>query len=106
MCIRDREWPDPLLGAPVPEDGPLPIVIGETVATLSGSEVGRRFFLRPFSGLPDVFEYVEVVAVVTPSDPDATIWGSKTPPQWSISTRLRSTYGRVGYPFLLRSIHG
>lgn len=68
-----------MLGAPVPEDGPLPIVIGETVATLSGSEVGRRFFLRPFSGLPDVFEYVEVVAVVTPSDPDATIWWVEDP---------------------------
>ncbi len=72
-------FPPPLLGAPVPEDGPLPITIGGRVAASTNADVGDRFFLRPFSGLPEVFEYVEVAAIVVPTDPDATIWGVDDP---------------------------
>jgi len=79
LTIVDGAFPGPLLGAPVPQNDPLPIAIGETIAELTGSSVGDRFFLRPFSGLPDVFEYVEVAAIVAPVDPDATIWGIDDP---------------------------
>ncbi len=79
LVVADGTWPAPLLGTPIPEDAPLPIIVGETVAELTGSGVGSQFFLRPFSGLPNVFEYVEVAAVVAPADPDATIWGVDDP---------------------------
>lgn len=72
-------FPPPLLGLPIPEDAPLRIAIGERVAESTGTDVGDRFFLRPFSGLPGVFEYVEVAAIVVPVDPDATIWGIDDP---------------------------
>jgi hypothetical protein len=79
LVVVDGEFPLPLLGAPTPEDGPLPIAIGERVAELTGAGLGDSFFLRPFSGLPGVFEYVEVAAIVVPADPDATIWGVDDP---------------------------
>ncbi len=79
LVVVQGDLPPPLLGAPVPEDGPLPIAIGERVAALTGAGVGDLFFLRPFSGLPEVFEYVEVAAVVAPVDADATIWGVDDP---------------------------
>lgn len=79
LVVVDGELPPPLLGAPIPEDGPLPIAIGERVAELTGAGVGDSFFLRPFAGLPEVFEYVEVAAIVVPADPDATIWGVDDP---------------------------
>jgi hypothetical protein len=79
LVVVNGEFPPPLLGVPVPEDGPLPIAIGERVAELTGAGVGDAFFLRPFSGLPGVFEYVEVAAIVVPADPDATIWGVDDP---------------------------
>lgn len=58
---------------------PIPIMIGEDVARLTGTSVGSRFFLRPFSGLPEVFEWVEVVAVVRPVEANDTIWGVDEP---------------------------
>ena len=58
---------------------PLPIMIGEQVAALSGAQVGDSFFIRPFSGLLDVFEYVEVAAIVTAADRNAAIWGFDDP---------------------------
>jgi hypothetical protein len=58
---------------------PVPLMIGEDVARLTGSEVGDRFFIKPFSGLPSTFEYVEVVAIVAPADPDDSIWGVDDP---------------------------
>ena len=79
LVVVDGGLPPPLLGAPVPDDAPLPIAIGERVAELTGSGVGDSFFLRPFSGLPGVFEYVQVAAIVVPADPDATIWGVDDP---------------------------
>ena len=79
LVVVDGELPPPLLGAPIPEDGPLPIAIGERVAELTGVGVGDSFFLRPFAGLPEVFEYVNVAAIVVPTDPDATIWGVDEP---------------------------
>jgi len=79
LVVIHGDMPPPLLGAPVPEDGPLPIALGERVAELTGAGIGDTFFLRPFSGLPEVFEYVEVAAIVAPADPDATIWGIDDP---------------------------
>jgi hypothetical protein len=79
LAVVDGAFPAPLLGAPVPENGPLPIAIGERVPQLTDVGIGDSFFLKPFSGLPDVFEYVEVEAIVAPVDPDATIWGVDDP---------------------------
>lgn len=58
---------------------PLKIMIGERVAALTGVGVGDTFFIRPFSGLPEVFEYVEVAAIVTSADRNAAIWGIDDP---------------------------
>ncbi len=79
LAVVDGAIPAPLLGAPVPESGPIPIAIGERVAELADVGIGDSLFLKPFSGLPDVFEYVEVAAIVAPVDPDATIWGVDDP---------------------------
>ncbi|MEN8113725.1 MAG: ABC transporter permease [Actinomycetota bacterium] len=79
LVVVEGEFPDPLLGVPVSQNDPLPIAVGDAVAKLTGYGVGDRFFLKPFSGLPPVFEYVEVAAIVAPADPDATIWGIDDP---------------------------
>jgi hypothetical protein len=60
---------------------PFPLMIGEDVARLTGSKVGDRFFLKPFSGLVTTFEYVEVAAIVKPVDPNDSIWGIDEPPK-------------------------
>jgi ABC-type antimicrobial peptide transport system permease subunit len=60
---------------------PFPLMIGEDVARLTGSVVGDRFFIRPFSGLAATFEYIEVVAIVKPVDPNDSIWGIDEPPK-------------------------
>ncbi|MGB9359260.1 MAG: ABC transporter permease [Acidimicrobiia bacterium] len=79
LTVLAGEFPAPLLGVPIPEDGPLPLAIGERVSELTGLGVGDTFFIRPFSGLPSIFEYVEVAGIVAPADPDATIWGIDDP---------------------------
>lgn len=58
---------------------PVPVMIGQTVADLAGAGIGDSFFIKPFSGLPSVFEYVEVAAIVTASEPTAPIWGLDDP---------------------------
>lgn len=60
---------------------PIPLMIGEGVARLTGKGVGDRFFIRPFSGLQHTFEWVEVVAVVAPVDANDSIWGIDEPPK-------------------------
>lgn len=76
----EGEIPGPLLGL-LPDDpsAPLPIAIGETVAQRTGFGVGDTFFLKPFSGLPTTFEYVEVAGIVVAADADDTIWGVDQP---------------------------
>jgi hypothetical protein len=61
------------------EYGPIPIMIGRDIANLTGAGVGDTFFLKPFSGLPSTFEWVEVAAVVTAAEPTAAIWGLDDP---------------------------
>ena len=74
------EWPSPLLGAPGPGGSdPLPIAIGSDVAALTQLDVGDVFILKPFSGLPEIFELVEIAAVVAPVDSGAKIWGVDDP---------------------------
>lgn len=58
---------------------PLKVMIGEDLAAITATEIGDTFFIRPFSGLPTVFEYVEVAGIVTATDPTANIWGVDDP---------------------------
>ncbi|MFO7701060.1 MAG: hypothetical protein R6W79_10700, partial [Acidimicrobiia bacterium] len=58
---------------------PIEIMIGRGVAELTGAGIGDAFFIRPFSGLPEVFEYVEVAAIVTPESRTAAVWGVDDP---------------------------
>jgi ABC-type lipoprotein release transport system permease subunit len=58
---------------------PLKVMIGEGLAAVTSSEVGDTFFIRPFSGLATVFEYVEVAGIVTATDPTANIWSGDNP---------------------------
>jgi hypothetical protein len=58
---------------------PLKIMIGERVAALSGADVGDTFFIKPFTGVPGVFEYVEVAAIVKAKERNAAIWGIDVP---------------------------
>jgi len=61
------------------EYGPIPIMVGEDIADLTGVATGDTFFLKPFSGMPSTFEWVEVAAIVTAADPTAAIWGLDDP---------------------------
>ena len=77
--VTDGEWPEVLLDAPEDDADPLPIAVGADVAKLSQLEVGDTFVLKPFSGLPNVFEVVEVAAIVAPVDAGQKIWGIDDP---------------------------
>jgi hypothetical protein len=72
-------WPQPLLEAPATDSDPLPIALGSDAAALAQLEVGDMFVVKPFSGLPSVFELVEVAAIVAPADGGAKIWGVDDP---------------------------
>lgn len=80
LSVQEGALPDPLEGLPDDDPAaPLPVVLGSRVATLAGLEVGDDVFLKPFSGQPTTFEHIVVVAIVTPADADATIWGRDDP---------------------------
>ncbi len=61
------------------EYDPVEIMMGQSAAELAGVGVGDRFFIKPFSGVVSVFEYVEVAAIVTAAEPTAPIWGFDDP---------------------------
>lgn len=77
--VVEGSWPDTLLEAPQDDADPLPIVVGQDVAKLSQQGVGDQFVLKPFSGLPNVFELVEIAAIVAPVDAGAKVWGIDDP---------------------------
>ncbi len=77
--VLEGELPAILLEAPEDSSAPLPIIVGEEVARLSQIGVGDVFVLKPFSGLPEVFELVEVAAIVAPVDAGEKIWGVDDP---------------------------
>lgn len=77
--VIDGEWPEVLVEAPDDDADPLPIVVGADVAKLSQLEIGDQFVLKPFSGLPEVFELVEVAAIAAPVDAGEKIWGVDDP---------------------------
>lgn len=77
--IIEGEWPAILLEAPEDDADPLPIAVGADVAKLAQLEIGDQFVLKPFSGLPSVFELVEVAAIVAPVDAGQKIWGVDDP---------------------------
>ncbi|MDJ0954017.1 MAG: ABC transporter permease [Acidimicrobiia bacterium] len=80
LQILSGAWPEPLLEAPVADSSaPLPIIVGEEVAQLTQLDVGDVFVLKPFSGLAEVFELVEIAAIVAPVDPGEKIWGVDDP---------------------------
>jgi hypothetical protein len=58
---------------------PVAMVLGEDVARIMRVEVGDQFLLRPFSGLPQIFELVEVAAIVEAADPGDKLWGIDQP---------------------------
>jgi len=78
--LVDGEWPGTLLEAPEGDSAaPLPIVVGQDVATLTQLGVGDVFVLKPFSGVPSVFELVEISGIVAPVDGGEKIWGVDDP---------------------------
>jgi hypothetical protein len=77
--VLEGEWPEPLQAAPEDDADPLPIAIGADVASLVQLTVGDQFVLKPFTGLPEVFELVEVAAVVAPVDSGEKLWGVDNP---------------------------
>lgn len=79
LDVLEGEWPPVLLDAPADSSDPLPLAIGADVAMLAQLEIGDQFLLKPFSGLPEVFELVEVAAIVAPIDGGAKIWGIDDP---------------------------
>ncbi|MFQ5554841.1 MAG: hypothetical protein ACE5GC_05655, partial [Acidimicrobiia bacterium] len=79
LTVVSGEWPDSLLGAPRNQGDPLAIVLGADLASTIRRGPGDRFILRPFTGLPEVFELVEVAGIVEPVDRDAKIWGIDDP---------------------------
>jgi hypothetical protein len=80
LQLVDGAWPDVMLEAPQGDSAaPLPIVVGQDVARLTQLGVGDVFVLKPFSGLPDVFELVEIAGIVTPVDDGEKMWGVDDP---------------------------
>jgi len=61
------------------EFAPLKVMLGSGLASIIQVEVGDTFFIRPFAGFPQVFEWVEVSAIVTAADVNANIWGVDDP---------------------------
>ncbi|GMQ94103.1 MAG: hypothetical protein BMS9Abin12_1587 [Acidimicrobiia bacterium] len=78
LIVVDGEYDTTVTTAPNAYQ-PIPLMIGEDVARLIGARVGTRFFIKPFSGFPSTFEWVEVVAIVAPADPNDSIWGVDSP---------------------------
>lgn len=77
--VIDGKWPRVVAGLPQDEAAPLPIAIGSEVARLGALAPGDRFVLKPFSGLPQVFELVEVTGIVDAVDDGEKIWGADDP---------------------------
>ena len=61
------------------EFAPLKVMIGQSLASITRVEVGDTFFIRPFAGLANVFEWVEVAGIVTAADVNDNIWGVDNP---------------------------
>ncbi|NNC73954.1 MAG: hypothetical protein HKN93_00445, partial [Acidimicrobiia bacterium] len=74
--LVEGEWPD---ARPPTVLTPMPIVIGEDLAQLTQLEVGEITVLRPFTGLIEVFELVEVVGIARALDPADVVWGTSDP---------------------------
>jgi ABC-type lipoprotein release transport system permease subunit len=80
LTVVSGTWPGDLTTLPAAGPGaPLPIVLGSDVAAQIQREVGDVFVLRPFFGFPEVFELVEVAAIVEPVDPTDKFWGVDDP---------------------------
>jgi hypothetical protein len=79
LQIVSGEWPADLPDGPIDDGDPLPLVVGSDVAKLAQLEVGDQFILRPFSGLREIFELVEVAAIVDPVDAGEKYWGVDDP---------------------------
>ncbi|MCP4304111.1 MAG: ABC transporter permease [bacterium] len=77
--VIEGAWPGPLLEAPGDNAAPLPIAVGSDVAKLSQLGLGDQFVLKPFTGRPEVFELVEIAAIVAPLDVGAKIWSVDDP---------------------------
>lgn len=77
--VVEGEWPENQPGIREDDADPLLVAVGSDVALLAQLEVGDQFILKPFSGLPSVFELVEVAAIVAPADAGAKIWGVDDP---------------------------
>jgi len=58
---------------------PIAMALGVDLAATMSVEVGDQFFLRPFSGFANIFEFVEVAAIVEPADPGDKLWGIDRP---------------------------
>lgn len=77
--VLEGAWPEPFVALDGDETAPIPLAIGSDVARLVGLDLGDRFILKPFSGLPHVFELVEVVGIVDAVDEGHKIWGQDLP---------------------------
>ena len=54
-------------------------MLGEDLARRAGLDIGDQSILRPFIGLPSVFEIVEVAAIARPVDATAPLWIATSP---------------------------
>ncbi len=79
VVVVDGAWPDDLTTLPDDSSAPLPVVIGAELATTIQRGPGEQFVLKPFANFPDVFEIVEVAAVVEAADRSDTFWGLSNP---------------------------
>jgi hypothetical protein len=66
---------------------PVRMALGKDVAATMRVGLGDQFLLRPFSGLPHVFELVEVAAIVEAADPGDKLWGVDPPGSMFYMTR-------------------
>ena len=80
LVVVRGEWPVSQ-AAPSSSEfaAPLRIAIGADLADRIQRDVGDRFVLRPISGLPEIFELVEIAAVVEAADAGDVIWGIDLP---------------------------
>ncbi len=60
-------------------DPVLQAVLGETMARLTGLEVGDRVIVKPFASVSQQFEIVEISGIARPVDPTAIVWDGVDP---------------------------
>lgn len=77
---------------------PVQMAVGADLAARMAVAPGDQFLLRPFSGFPEIFELVEVAAVVEPRDAGDKVWGIDQPGGMFFLSQENFDFWMAGHP--------